>query len=94
MRRVTQVHPLSGFRLELVFNDGVAGIVDLSHLADRGVFRLWLKQGEFEAVRIGEEGELCWGEAVDLCPDALYLRLTGQTPESLFPSLAGLVNHA
>jgi len=27
------------------------------------------------------------GEDIDLCPDALYLRLTGKTPEDLFPAL-------
>ena len=38
-------------------------------------------------VKIGETGELIWSEQVDLCPDALYLRLTGKKPEDIFPSL-------
>ena len=94
MRRVTSVRPTSAFRLELTFDDGASGTVDLSHLAGRGVFHLWLEPGGFEAVRIGDEGELAWGDVVDLCPDALYLKMTGRTPESLFPSLEGIKTHA
>jgi hypothetical protein len=32
-------------------------------------------------------GELGWGDQIDLCPDALYLKVTGKTPEDLFPAL-------
>jgi hypothetical protein len=28
-----------------------------------------------------------WGDAIDICPDAMYLRLTGKSPEDIFPSL-------
>lgn len=94
MRRVILVRPTSAIRLELTFDDGAAGAVDLSHLAGRGVFHLWLEPGGFEAVRIGDEGELVWGDAVDLCPDALYLKMTGKTPASLFPALEGIKVHA
>jgi hypothetical protein len=38
-------------------------------------------------VSIGESGEIAWNEEVDLCPDALYMKITGKTPEELFPNL-------
>ena len=87
MRKVTRVEVLEGYRLDLTFDDGARGEVDLSHLAGRGVFAVWLDRNAFEAVRIGSSGELIWGEGLDLCPDALYLRATGKTVEDLCPGL-------
>ena len=28
-----------------------------------------------------------WGDAIDLCPHALYMQLTGKSPEDIFPNL-------
>ncbi len=38
-------------------------------------------------VRIGSGGELAWSDEIDLCPDAMYLRITGKKPGDLFPAL-------
>jgi hypothetical protein len=94
MHRITAVNILEGFRLELTFDDGVCGTVDLSDLAGKGVFALWHDRSAFEKVRIGASGELAWGDQIDLCPDSLYLRTTGKTPEDLFPSLRHEPSHA
>lgn len=34
------------------------------------------------------DGAVVWGgdERIDACPDALYMRLTGKTPEELMPA--------
>ena len=77
----------TGFTLNITFDDGVKGTVDLAKLAGRGVFELWNERKAFESVSIGESGELRWGTSVDLCPDSLYLRLTGKTPQEVFPRL-------
>ncbi len=94
MRRVTRVRVLTGHRLELAFDDGVVGIADVSDLAGKGVFVLWNEPGAFGGVRIGSSGELAWGDKIDLCPDSLYLRVTGKNPEDLFPSLRHKPVHA
>jgi len=88
MRRITKVKVLPEYHLELEFDDGVSGIVDLSEAVGKGVFALWRDPLVFEQVRIGSSGELVWGEKVDLCPDALYLKVTGKNPESFFPPYA------
>ena len=87
MRRVTEVRVLDGHRLALVFDDGVSGTVDLSPMAGKGVFASWRDPAAFARVRIGSSGELAWDSGGDLCPDALYLEVTGQRPEHLFPAL-------
>lgn len=85
--RVVDVRPESGYRLWLRYQDGAEGMVDLSHLAGRGVFKAWEKPGAFEAVRITDSGALEWPGDIDLCSDALYMRLTGRSPEEVFPRL-------
>ena len=94
MRRISKVKVLPEYRLELEFDDGVAGVVDLSDNVGKGVFAVWRDPLVFERVRIGSSGELVWGEQVDLCPDALYLKVTGKQPEDIFPALRDRGIHA
>ena len=94
MHKITGVKVLEPYRLELVFADGVRGIVDLSDLVGKGVFTLRRDYRAFEQVRIGSSGELVWDDQIDLCPDALYLRTTGKSPEDVFPTLRHETAHA
>lgn len=94
MRRISKVKPLSGYRLDLEFDDGVSGTVDVSEAVGKGVFAVWRDPLVFERVRIGSCGELDWDGQVDLCPDALYLKVTGKKPADMFPSLRDQPAHA
>ena len=87
MRKITNVRVLEGYCLELTFDDGVCGKADLSGMAGQGVFALWCQPQAFQSVRIGSSGELVWGDQVDLCPESLYLKVTGKKPEEVFPAL-------
>lgn len=87
MVKITKVSALKNYCLELAFDDGMCGVVDLSDLAGKGIFNLWSDPHVFEQVKIGSIGELMWLDKIDLCPDALYLRLTGKKPEEIFPGL-------
>ena len=94
MPRVAKVRVLQGYRLELEFDDGRQGTTDLADLAGKGVFALWSDRRAFEQVQIGSSGELSWSDRVDLCPDSLYLRVTGKRPEDVFPALRQDSTHA
>lgn len=94
MKRISKVKVLSEYRLDLEFDDGVTGTVDLSEAVGKGVFALWRDPLFFEQVHIGSCGELVWGDRIDLCPDALYLKVTGKKPEDIFPALRGQSAHA
>jgi len=87
MHRITRVEALDDYRVGLSFADGTQGVADLSHLAGRGPFALWNDYGEFRKVTIGDSGELVWPGGIDLCPDALYMKVTGRSPEDVFPAL-------
>jgi len=94
MRKIVKVKALPDYTLELEFDDGIAGSVNLSDLAGRGVFAIWREGNTFEQVRIGPSGELVWSDRVDLCPDALYFKVTGKKPEDVFPALRQESVHA
>ncbi|RPJ59227.1 MAG: DUF2442 domain-containing protein [Acidobacteria bacterium] len=63
---MTQAESFDKYRLSLTFDDGVAGIVDLSDLAGKGIFAFWLDPGVFENVWIGSSGEA--GVGIDTAP--------------------------
>ncbi len=87
MPKPVQVRPLKGHRLWIRYDDGAEGEVDLSHLVGKGVFRAWSTGGVFESVRLAQGGGIEWDGGLELCPDAIYLKLTGKTAEQLFPGL-------
>ena len=87
MKKAVQANPLDGFRLWLKYEDGIEGIVDLSDLAGRGVFEAWSEREVFDAVTVNESGAVLWPGELDLCADALYIRLTGRQAEEIFPRL-------
>lgn len=94
MPKLVGVLALENYKLDLTFDDGVRGIADLSGLAGHGVFAKWNDYKAFKKVRIVETGELAWDEDVDLCPDSLYLMVTGKNPEDIFPNLKPEPTHA
>ena len=94
MTRPVEVEPRKGFKLWLRFSDGAEGVVDLSRLVGRGVFRCWDAADTFEAVRIAEHDAVVWGDDVELCPDALYLQVTGKAVDELKPGAVPLLRDA
>jgi hypothetical protein len=74
MRKVTEVEVLKDYRLELKFDDGKGGVVNLSAGVGNGVFAVWGDYAKFPQVRIGETGELACNDQIDLCLDSLGLQ--------------------
>lgn len=87
MKKIIRVEVLENYQLALAFDDGVQGTVDLHKLTGSGVFALWNDYDSFKNVKIGDSGELVWSDQVDLCPDSLYLQVTGKKAEDVFPGL-------
>ena len=46
----TNVRPLDNLKIWLEYDDGVKGIVDLSDMRDKGVFKAWNDRSFFERV--------------------------------------------
>jgi hypothetical protein len=72
--------PLGKYKLRLSFNDGVEGIVDLSDLAAKGVFKAWEKDDTFNKVYIDEEsGAIAWPGNLDIDTLNCYLQIKEMT---------------
>jgi hypothetical protein len=87
MVKLTKVTPRAGYKLHLEYDDGTIGDVDVSSLIGKGVFASLADAKVFEAVTVGEHGEVRWTDDLELCADALYLQMTGKSAEDLFPNL-------
>jgi hypothetical protein len=94
MYRPVEVTARPQFKLFVRYADGVEGEIELGHLAGQGVFAIWMQPGVFEQVSIGRSGEIKWNDAVDICPDAVYLQLTGKSPQDVFPALSEVERNA
>lgn len=92
--RITEAKVAGRFQVFLRFDDGTSGTVDLGHLAGRGVFSAWLQEGVFERVSISPVGALQWPGDIDLCPDSLYLQMTGKTAGEVFSALRNSLANA
>ena len=73
------VEPLDGFRIRLKYADGVSGVVDLSDMAGKGVFERWNEPGYFSKVHVTSHKSIAWDDDLELCPDSLYMEITGKT---------------
>ena len=87
MFKPVEVKALPNYRIWVKYADGVQGEVDLSHLAGKGVFKLWNNYSAFERVYIGSSGQIAWSDEIDICPDSIYMEITGKSPEELFTNL-------
>ena len=79
MHKIVKVEALDGYCLSMVFDDGVAGIVDLSDRLFGPVFEPLRDVAYFRQVGIDEFGAVCWPNGADLAPDALHARLQSRT---------------
>ena len=72
--RVARLIVLDGFKLHVVFVDGLEGEADMSALIysrDAGVFAALADASIFAQARI-EHGAVTWPGDIDIAPDAMY----------------------
>lgn len=72
MWRAVKVRALPEYRLEVEFEDGVRGIIDLAAELWGPVFEPLKDPAKFAEVGLDEFGVVCWPNGADLAPDALY----------------------
>lgn len=84
----TNVHALDDLKIWLEYEDGVKGVVDLSDMKDKGVFKAWNDRSFFERVHIDAKGDVSWGcdsngVEFDLATDVLYANVLGISREDM-----------
>ena len=80
--RLTKVKPLANYELEVEFNDGAQGVVEMIKLImsdSAGVFAVLKDQDLFNKAHL-EYGVLTWPGEIDLAPDAMHeaIKLKGR----------------
>ncbi|MDR1763947.1 MAG: DUF2442 domain-containing protein [Dysgonamonadaceae bacterium] len=79
LAKLLEVKALNDYSIFVKYEDGTQGVVDLKHLAHKGVFTEWDKNNLFNNVYIADYGAIAWNEDLDICPDSIYLQLKGMT---------------
>ena len=78
--KLIDVQGLDNYRLALKYEDGIEGVADVSNLAHKGIFEKWDQDNLFKKVYLDKESNaVAWNDDLDICPDALYLKLLGIT---------------
>ena len=83
LKDITTVKPLKDYRLHLIFEDGVEGVVSLKDLIQfTSVFEPLLNPQYFATVQVNSDlGTICWKNGADLDPAVLYAAVTQQPIE-------------
>ena len=80
LKNIVAVKPLEEYQLQLCFEDGTEGIVDISKTVQfTGVFAPLQNRAYFSQMQVNLEiGTINWSNGADLDPDVLYTIVTGQ----------------
>ncbi|MBI5395621.1 MAG: DUF2442 domain-containing protein [Verrucomicrobia bacterium] len=91
--KLVAVTPREKYRIWVRYSDGAQGEVDLGHLAGKGVFKFWDIGSNFQKAHVSDGGAVAWTDDIEICPDNVYLRLTGKSVAELFPSQSAALSH-
>ena len=77
---VTEAKHIEGYKLELIFENGKKGIINLQRYVNKGgVFSRFSESEYFKQFYVNKEiGTLCWPDGVDIAPETLYHEATGE----------------
>jgi hypothetical protein len=78
MHRVARATARPGYKLEVEFEDGLRGTIELSARLFGPLFEPLRDEEAFARVGIDEFGVVCWPNGADLAPDAMYRVIQNQ----------------
>ncbi|MCL4264855.1 MAG: DUF2442 domain-containing protein [Anaerolineae bacterium] len=87
---IVRVTPLADYELELLFEDGTNGIVNVADIVEfTGVFAPLKNKTYFDQVYVNPDvGTICWPNEADIDPDVLYALITGEPLPHFSPVIA------
>lgn len=72
MHKVIKATAFPDFTLELTFDNGVRGLVDVRPRLHGPMFEPLRDPALFQQVSVDQFGAICWPNNADLSPDTLY----------------------
>ena len=74
---VTAVSHVAGYTLDVKFEDGTEGRVDLYPELEGPIFEPLKNIEFFQRVTVAEYGTIAWPNGADIAPEVLYSRVAG-----------------
>ncbi len=82
--KVVSILPLPNYILNVSFEDGVSGILDLKSFVQKGVFSVLQDEALFNQVKFNQSA-IFWNEELEIDLLNVYLELSGKSFDQLFP---------
>lgn len=82
MEKVKEVKVIEGYTIEVQFNDGFVGEVDLAPFLGKGFTKELLEKEKFNEVFVEDGGGIGWPNGYDFCPDYLRQLATGAVEQT------------
>lgn len=80
--KAVDVKALNDYRINVVFADGVSGVVDLSDLVQKGIFQKLKDEQSFQKVYT-DGSSIAWSEELEIDADNIYAEILKQEPAEL-----------
>ncbi|MDB5209592.1 MAG: hypothetical protein JWQ30_419 [Sediminibacterium sp.] len=84
--KVQDVIYKGNYSIQVSFDDGTMGIVDLSDLVQKGIFEELMDQSIFAKVYTTGYS-IAWSEELEIDATAIYAELSGKNPADAFTSI-------
>jgi len=72
--KATGVEALAGYKIKVVFEDGVTGTIDLTDLVQKGIFQLLKDEALFQTVRT-DGSAIAWSDELEIDADNIYAEI-------------------
>jgi len=83
--KATKVRSLPGYRIDVSFEDGVHGIIDLTEVVQKGIFQELQDETLFSKVYTTGYS-IAWSEELEIDALAIYAELQGKSTEEVLKS--------
>ncbi len=80
--KAIEVKALGGYRINVVFDDGISGVIDLNDLIQKGIFQKLKDEHAFQNVYT-DGSAIAWSEELEIDADNIYAELLQKEPSQI-----------
>ncbi len=89
--KITDVNVMPDFKLHVVFDDGVSGVVNLKEFIGHGIFSVLKDEQLFKkAYTVGYS--IAWNDELEIDAITVYAEILNKTPEEVLSNLTYATN--